>query len=82
MTGPARATAWMTPDGLSIADQIALERIADAWSDIYDIGFADGEFHALRLIGGPLITADTLAGIDSAVRADYWRLTRAAGSAS
>jgi len=82
MTGPARATAWMTPDGLSIADQIDLERIARHWETVYDIGYVDGQYRAFRLIGGPLITADTLAGIDSAVRADYWRLTQAAGRAS
>ena len=79
---PARVTAWTTPDGLSIADQIALERVARHWKTVYDIGHANGQFHAFRLIGGPLITADTLAGIDSAVRADYWRLTQASGRAS
>ena len=74
---PARATAWMTPDGLSAADQMALDELAENWAGYYDLGHADGEFHAFRLIGGPLITAGTLAGLESAVRADYARAFRA-----
>jgi len=81
VTGP-RATAWMAADGLTISDQIALDALAEDLAGLYDVGFSNGEFHAFRLIGGPLITADTLAGIDSAIRADWDRWQRASGRAS
>jgi hypothetical protein len=73
---PGRASAWATAGGLSIADQITLDDLADKWAFFYDVGYADGEFHALRLLGGPLLTARTLGGLDSAIRADWMRSAR------
>jgi hypothetical protein len=66
------ASAW-TPDGLSAIDQLALDELGDRWASVYDVGHADGEFYAFRLIGGPLLVARTLAGLDSVIRADYAR---------
>ena len=79
---PGRASDWMSPDGLSPTDKIALDELADGLSWFYDIGYTHGEYHALRLLGGPLMTADTLGGLDSAIRADWsrWR-KQAAGYA-
>ena len=82
MNGAAgRASSWTTPDGLSPTDKIALDELGDKWSSCYDIGHADDEFYAFRLIGGPLLVARTLAGLDSALRADYARERRLAGYA-
>jgi hypothetical protein len=78
---PARASYWTTPDGLSISEQIALDELADKWASVYDLGYADGEYFAFRLIGGPLLPADTLGGLDSAIRADFSRARQAAGRA-
>ena len=52
---------------------MTLRDVADIWHGHYDTGEADGEYHAFRLIGGPLITAGTPAGLESAIRADYAR---------
>jgi len=81
MGPPVRASFWTTPDGLSVADKIALDDMADKWASVYDLGHTDGEFYAFRLIGGPLLAARTLAGLDSAIRADWSRRRqqRAAG---
>lgn len=82
MTGPpVRASAWTTPDGLGINDKIALDDLGDKWCACYDVGYSDDEFYAFRLIGGPLLAARTLAGLDSAIRADYARERRVAGYA-
>jgi len=81
MGPPVRASALTTPDGLSVIDKIALDELADKWAAAYDLGHADAEFWAFRLIGGPLLAARTLAGLDSAIRADYARERRIAGYA-
>ena len=78
---PVHASFWTTPDGLSASDKIALDDLADRWSSCYDLGHADDEFWAFRLIGGPLLAAGTLAGLDSMIRADYARERRIAGYA-
>jgi hypothetical protein len=70
---PVRASRWTAPDGLSISDRIALDDLADRLSGFYDVGYTEGGYWAFRLIGGPLLAADTLGGIDSAVRADWSR---------
>ncbi len=65
-------TAWTTDDAL------LLQQVKDDWAGCYDVGYADGEYYAFRLIGGEPLTADTPAGIDSAIRADfvrYWGAT-------
>ena len=56
------ATGEITPDGLH-----------DRWRDYYDTGWAGGRYCAVWLAGGPLITAETLEGLDSAIRADAHR---------
>jgi hypothetical protein len=78
---PGRASAWTTTDGLSAIDKIALDDLGDKWCACYDVGFTDAEFYAFRLIGGPLLAARTLAGLDSMIRADYARERRVAGYA-
>jgi hypothetical protein len=61
------APAWPT------ADEVALAELQRKWSSAYDVGRADGAYHAYRLTGGPVITASTLEGLDSAIRADFAR---------
>jgi hypothetical protein len=66
--------AWTAAGGLAVSDDLtALDNLAGTWTGLYDVGYADGEFHALRLTGGPLLTADTPGGLDSAIRADFTR---------
>jgi hypothetical protein len=76
---PVRASYWTTPGGLSASDQIALDGLAGKWASAYDVGYGAGEYWAFRLIGGPLLAAGTLGGLDSAIRADYVRGQQAAG---
>ena len=61
---------WAAAD---VLDEFALAAVAGKWAGLYDVGFADGAFRAARLAAGPLLTADTIAGLDSAIRADYAR---------
>jgi hypothetical protein len=61
------APAWLTPAEMALAD------LAETWGAYYDTGYAGGAFHAFRLTGGPVITASTLDGLDSAIRADWAR---------
>lgn len=80
MTGPpVRASAWMAADGLDPGDKIALDDLGDRLSGFYDVGYAEGDYWAFRLIGGPLLTAATLGGLDSSIRADWSRWQYAAG---
>ena len=68
MRSPApAATAWPT------ADEIAMEELRETWEPIYDLGFADGAWCAFRWPDGPLLTAATIEGLDSAIRADWAR---------
>ena len=60
-------TAWTTNEALLLA------QLREAWSGVYDVGYADGEYHAFRLIGGQPLTADTIGGLESAIRADWAR---------
>ena len=55
------------------ADEMTLETVRNTWGGWYDTGMAAGEFWALRLIGGPLLTATTPEGLESAIRADFSR---------
>ena len=56
------------------ADAAALDNIKDVWEGIYDAGYADGAYRAVRTLGGgPLLTASTIEGIESAIRADWAR---------
>jgi hypothetical protein len=66
---------------LSARDRQALDELGDSISDLYDTGYADCSFWAYRLAGGPLLAADTLAGLDSAIREDRHRSRLAAGYA-
>jgi hypothetical protein len=81
VSGPARTSYWTAADGLSTSDRAGLDDLADKWASVYDIGHAAGEFFAFRLIGGPLLAAGTLAGLDSLIRADWARRRHAAGFA-
>jgi hypothetical protein len=59
--------AWPTPA------EMALHDLAQRWAGYYDVGFAGGAFHAFLLTGGPVFTASTLDGLESAIRADWSR---------
>lgn len=61
------AAAWPT------ADEIALEELRPTWGPVYDLGIADGMFCAFRWPDGPLLTATTADGLDSALHADWAR---------
>lgn len=54
-----------------IHDELALDQIRDVWRPLYDTGFAGGEYHACRLAGGPLLTADTPGGLAAAIWQDW-----------
>lgn len=56
-----------------ILDEFALAALADKWTGLFDVGFADGAYRAYRITAGQLLTADTVAGLDSAIRADFYR---------
>lgn len=62
-------------------DDLVLDQIRDTWDALYDTGFAGGAYHAHRLTGGPLLTADTPGGLASAIWADWTRHRRIAGYA-
>ena len=52
----------------------AIDALRVTWGEIYDIGFADGAWHAARLDGtGPLLTAQVPDELAAALRADYTR---------
>jgi hypothetical protein len=61
------ATAWPT------ADEMALEELRRAWAPDYDVGIAEGAYRAYRWPDGPLITAATIDGLESAIRGDFAR---------
>ena len=66
---PWTAAADGRPD---IADELVMDGLAERWDGHYRLEAGGGEFRAYRLT--PL-TADTPAGLDSAIRADYARHT-------
>jgi hypothetical protein len=50
----------------------AIEALRLAWGTAYDLGFADGAWHACRLDGnGTLITGTTPDELNEAIRADW-----------
>ncbi len=55
------------------AHEMTLGVLRAAWGEIYDLGFAGGEYHALHLTSGRLISAATPEGLESAIRADWSR---------
>ena len=67
MRSPApAATAWPT------AGEIAIEELRRSLgAGLYDLGIADGMFCAFRWPDGPLLTAVTIDGLESAIRADW-----------
>ena len=54
-------------------DALTLDELQSAWKGIYDAGYADGTYYAFRLAGGPPLPADSVAGLDSVIRADWAR---------
>ena len=57
-------------------DALTLDELRQTWDGIYDVGHADGTYFAFRLTGGPLLPADTIAGLDSTIRADWNRWSK------
>ena len=50
----------------------AAEALRLAWGDTYDIGFADGAWHAARLDGtGDVLTGQVPDELAAAIRADW-----------
>ncbi len=68
-------TALEAADGRDIRDEIAMDALRRDWFEHYDIGYAANWYLARRLNGGPLLTAGTPAGLESAIRADWARFT-------
>ena len=64
---------WHPEDARDAVDEFVMDGLKEKWAGLYDLGSADGEYHAFRLIGGHPLTASTLAGLDSAIRADFHR---------
>lgn len=63
------------------AEEAAALNFGDDLSDLYDTGYADGKYWAFRLTGGPLLSADTLRALDTAISADRIRCRRVRGYA-
>jgi hypothetical protein len=61
------AAAWPTPD------ELQMEQLAEQWRGTYDVGRVDGVCLAFRWPDGPLLSAATPGGLDSAIRADWAR---------
>jgi hypothetical protein len=61
------------PGGVFSVDQDrAIEALRLTWGGEYDIGFADGAWHAARLDGtGPLLTGEVPDELAAAIRADW-----------
>ncbi|MGH3202517.1 MAG: hypothetical protein ACRDP5_10795 [Streptosporangiaceae bacterium] len=50
----------------------ALSAIRLEWGDVYDTGFADGKYWAVRLVdGAPLLPAETPDELARAIKADW-----------
>jgi hypothetical protein len=70
-------TAWPLADGRDLRDEIILDQLREVWLGIYDVGYADGAYRAVRVLAdGPLLTADNAEGLDSLIRADWVRWGR------
>ena len=54
-----------------VHDELLLDQIRETWRELYDTGFAGGEYHAYRLTGGPLLTAATPGDLAVAIWADW-----------
>jgi hypothetical protein len=56
---------------IGVATDHAIEAVRLAWGTAYDLGFADGAWHACRLDGdGTLITGTTPDELNEAIQAD------------
>lgn len=70
-TAPAGA-AGTRRDVFGVDTDRAIEALRLAWGTAYDLGFADGAWHACRLDGdGTLITGTTPDELNAAIRADW-----------
>ena len=59
--------AWPT------ADDMALETVAARWNVCYRLGYDGSAYYADRADGAPRLIADSLAGLESLIRADWSR---------
>ena len=66
-------TAWPAADGINVRDALTLQDIIDLWRAYYHIEYAGGMYRATRPDGYVLPEADTPAGLESAIRADWAR---------
>ena len=64
-------SAWPTADEMALGD---LERV---WSAVYTVRYEGGKYRAVyRYDDGTELTADTVAGLDSTIRAHWARTWR------
>jgi len=59
----------------TIINDMTLMEIDDLWGRWYRVEECDRGWFAVRNGGKTVPTADTLAGLESAIRADFWRWT-------
>jgi hypothetical protein len=73
-SAPAPGTATGTRHSVpGVDNHRAHEALRLAWGQVYDLGFADGGWHACRLDGDDttLLTGTTPAELNAAIRADW-----------
>lgn len=59
--------------GLSPHETLILQGLADQWVGLYMVDYAGGAFTAERIDKAPALTAGSLEGLASAMRADFFR---------
>ena len=67
-------TAWPATDGIDVRDALTMQELVALWGAWYYIEYTPaGRYRATRPDGHVLPEADTPAGLDSAIRADWTR---------
>ena len=70
--------AW-TAAGIAPDEAVALNHLQDIWAAAYTVRFEDGQYRASFHYDDTELEADTLAGLDSCLRA-HWHRTWSARS--
>ncbi len=66
-------TALPAEDARDRRDELVMDRIRTEWHGAYDIGYAADAYLGRHLTGGPLLSAATPEGLESAIKADWVR---------
>ena len=61
-------------------DPIAISHLAAFWHGVFEVFEGESDYRARRLTGGPVLTADTPVGLESAIRAAWAREVDAGGT--